>query len=256
MDLRAYRRKRNFQKTPEPAGKSVIRARKQLSFVVQKHAARNLHYDLRLEMNGVLASWAVPKGPSLDPKERRLAVQVEDHPIEYGAFEGNIPKGQYGAGAVLLWDRGSWTPEGDPLDGRRKGKLKFNLKGLHIVVPIIPKQDWTFAKTFARSLAQSIVRENPDRYTATMSKAKRKGKIFIDYLRNARTATTVCAYSTRARSGAPVSLPLRWEDLTKDVRGKFTATNVPNRLIRLRIDPWGAFDKARARITARMLKQL
>ena len=515
MDLRAYRRKRNFRKTPEPVGKSVSRARKQLRFVVHKHAARTLHYDLRLEMNGVLASWAVPKGPSLDPKERRLAVQVEDHPVDYAGFEGNIPEGHYGAGAVLLWDRGSWRPEGDPIDGRRKGKLKFDLngqklnggwtlvrmhgkrqpqgknwllikdrdgsageidventspasvksgkrieeigrnqergrrsknrrpskstepeqrrdakksplnsrsssnseiagiklthpdrvlypdqgitklelahyyeeiadwimphiegrpltllrcpeghkkqcfyqrhtnqsldspirsirvrerkseaaylyidslpglvalaqmgvlefhtwgaraerieqpdqlifdldpdptvpwnalktaalllrarisdlglrpflkttggKGLHVVVPIAPKQEWSFAKKFARSLAQSIVRENPDRYTATMSKAKRKGKIFVDYLRNAKSATTVCAYSTRARSGAPVSLPLRWEDLKKDVRGKFSVKNVPDRLVQLRIDPWGAFEAARAAIAAQMLKQL
>jgi bifunctional non-homologous end joining protein LigD len=515
MDLRAYRRKRNFRKTPEPAGKSVSRAGKEFRFVVHKHAARNLHYDLRLEMNGVLASWAVPKGPSLDPKERRLAVQVEDHPIEYRTFEGNIPEGQYGAGAVLLWDRGSWKPEGDPIDGRRNGKLKFKLKGeklrggwtlvrmngkrqpngknwllikerdgnagkidientspasvksgkrieelipdnnergrshtrrpsqsrkreqastakikslnsprssdseiagikltnpdrilypdqgitklelaqyyeniadwimphidgrpltllrcpeghkkqcfyqrhvnqaldpairlvrvrekkseaeylyidslpglialaqmgvlelhtwgarkerinqpdqlifdldpdptvswntlkaaalmfrarlsdlglpaflkttggkgLHVVVPITPKQDWSFAKEFARTMAQSIVREYPDRYTATMSRTKRKGKIFIDYLRNSQTATTVCAYSTRARSGAPVSLPLRWEDLKKDVREEFTVKNVPTRLIQLRIDPWGTFESARTGITAQMLKQL
>jgi bifunctional non-homologous end joining protein LigD len=129
-------------------------------------------------------------------------------------------------------------------------------KGLHVVVPIAPKQDWSFAKQFARLMAQSIVREYPARYTATMSKTKRKGKIFIDYLRNSKTATTVCAYSTRARSSAPVSLPLRWKDLKKDVRGEFTVKNVPTRLIQLRIDPWGTFEAARTGITARMLKQL
>jgi bifunctional non-homologous end joining protein LigD len=128
MDLEAYRRKRNFRKTLEPRGK-IASARKKLAYVIQKHAARRLHYDFRLEMKGVLASWAVPKGPSLNPKEHRLAVQVEDHPLEYGTFEGTIPAGQYGAGSVLLWDKGYWIPEGDPVAGWRKGKLKFHLDG-------------------------------------------------------------------------------------------------------------------------------
>jgi bifunctional non-homologous end joining protein LigD len=133
MALEEYNRKRDFHKTPEPAGRPV-RAKKPavapLSFVVQKHAARRLHYDFRLELNGVLKSWAVPKGPSLDPGEKRLAVHVEDHPIEYGGFEGIIPKGQYGGGTVLLWDRGTWTPEvPDPEAAYRKGALKFRLDG-------------------------------------------------------------------------------------------------------------------------------
>ncbi len=99
------------------------------SFVIHKHAARRLHYDFRLEHDGVLVSWAVPKGPSLDPGERRLAVKVEDHPLDYGAFEGNIPEGEYGAGAVIIWDQGRWLPEGDPAAGLRKGHLRFRLEG-------------------------------------------------------------------------------------------------------------------------------
>ena len=127
MSLQEYKRKRDFKKTPEPAGK--VHAEKGHSFVIQKHDARNLHYDFRLEMDGVLKSWAVPKGPSLDPAEKRLAVQVEDHPIEYGDFEGIIPEGEYGGGTVLVWDRGTWIPEFDPELGFRKGHLKFRLEG-------------------------------------------------------------------------------------------------------------------------------
>jgi bifunctional non-homologous end joining protein LigD len=130
MGLREYRRKRNFKKTPEPSGKAVPRRRKgQLLFVIQKHAASRLHYDFRLELEGVLKSWAVPKGPSLDPADKRLAMHVEDHPLEYGTFEGIIPKGEYGGGTVLLWDRGTWEPVGDPHQGYRAGNLKFLLKG-------------------------------------------------------------------------------------------------------------------------------
>jgi bifunctional non-homologous end joining protein LigD len=127
VSLQEYKRKRDFKKTPEPAGK--VHAPKGSSFVIQKHAATRLHYDFRLEMEGVLRSWAVPKGPSLDPAEKRLAVHVEDHPLEYGGFEGIIPKGQYGGGTVLLWDRGTWEPEGDPVAAYRKGHLKFRLEG-------------------------------------------------------------------------------------------------------------------------------
>ena len=127
MALQEYKRKRDFKKTPEPAGK-VAKA-KGNSFVIQKHAATRLHYDFRLEMEGVLRSWAVPKGPSLDPGEKRLAVHVEDHPLDYGGFEGIIPKGQYGGGTVLLWDRGTWTPDGDPVKAYKKGHIKFQLDG-------------------------------------------------------------------------------------------------------------------------------
>jgi bifunctional non-homologous end joining protein LigD len=131
--LKKYRAKRDFGITPEPAGQpSPARARRGeagLSFVIQKHAATRLHYDFRLELDGVLKSWAVAKGPSLNPADKRLAVQVEDHPLEYRDFEGIIPKGQYGGGTVLVWDRGSWEPLGDAEEGLRKGNLKFTLHG-------------------------------------------------------------------------------------------------------------------------------
>jgi bifunctional non-homologous end joining protein LigD len=128
MGLQQYRQKRNFNVTPEPLGASRSTST-QPQFVIQKHAASRLHYDFRLELDGTLKSWAVPKGPSLDPSHKRLAVHVEDHPLEYGSFEGIIPQKQYGGGTVLLWDRGSWTPIGDPMVGYRRGRLKFSLNG-------------------------------------------------------------------------------------------------------------------------------
>src|SRR5436190_117030 len=126
--LSTYRKKRDFRLTAEPKGEVVAPGRR-LSFVIQKHAASRLHYDFRLELDGTLKSWAVPKGPSLDPKVRRMAVHVEDHPLSYAGFEGTIPKGQYGAGTVIVWDRGEWAPVGDPHAGYRQGKLKFDLHG-------------------------------------------------------------------------------------------------------------------------------
>lgn len=132
MGLKTYREKRNFKKTAEPKGKRIETTKKKPKklFVVQKHAASHLHYDFRLELNGVLLSWAVPKGPCLDPAAKRLAVHVEDHPLEYGNFEGIIPKGQYGGGTVMLWDKGTWKPEEEnPEAAYRKGSMTFSLQG-------------------------------------------------------------------------------------------------------------------------------
>lgn len=141
--LSEYNRKRDFEITAEPAGSAPGGKRKAsaLSFVIQKHAARNLHYDFRLELDGVLLSWAVPKGPSLDPSQKRLAVHVEDHPLSYGSFEGNIPAGQYGAGDVIVWDRGVWQPHDDPHKAYAAGKLKFSLVGEKL------SGDWALVRT-------------------------------------------------------------------------------------------------------------
>jgi len=144
MALEEYKRKRNFSKTPEPEGTVAARRSRTLFFCVQKHLASHLHYDFRLEHNGVLLSWAVPKGPSLDPKTKRLAMQTEDHPFDYGEFEGVIPEG-YGAGIVMLWDRGTWTPEVDDVDAAlKKGDLKFSLDGYKL------KGSWVLVRTSGR----------------------------------------------------------------------------------------------------------
>jgi bifunctional non-homologous end joining protein LigD len=150
MALDKYRQKRNFTSTPEPSGDpDVVAARakkpaKDLFFCVQKHLASHLHYDFRLEYKGVLLSWAVPKGPSLDPSTKRLAMHVEDHPFEYGTFEGVIPEG-YGAGIVMLWDQGTWRPESDDVDAAlKKGDLKFTLDGYKL------KGSWVLVRTGGR----------------------------------------------------------------------------------------------------------
>src|SRR5580704_14878541 len=128
--LEEYQRKRQFDRTPEPPADAGA-SRKDGTFVVQKHAATRLHYDFRLAIDGVLKSWAVPKGPSLNPADKRLAVQTEDHPLDYANFEGNIPKGNYGAGAVMVWDRGAFLVEGEADASRQcaRGEIKFSLQG-------------------------------------------------------------------------------------------------------------------------------
>ncbi len=156
MALEEYRKKRDFEKTPEPGGTKpadaaaktggAAGAKTGLLYIIQKHDASRLHYDFRLELDGVLLSWAIPKGPSLDPHDRRLAARTEDHPLDYGSFEGTIPKGEYGGGTVLLWDRGTWEPEGDPHEMLRKGDLKFTLhgdklRGSWVLVRMKPRPD-------------------------------------------------------------------------------------------------------------------
>jgi len=143
MPLAEYRKKRRFDVTREPAGAKARKKRaKGLAYVVQKHRAKALHYDFRLEWNGVLLSWAVPKGPSLDPSVKRMAAHVEDHPLEYATFEGIIPAGEYGGGTVMVWDRGTWIPESPDVDAAlKKGDLKFTLEGEKL------KGSWVLVRT-------------------------------------------------------------------------------------------------------------
>jgi bifunctional non-homologous end joining protein LigD len=144
MALEEYKKKRDFKKTPEPEGAVAKAKGPELFFCVQKHLASHLHYDFRLEHDGVLLSWAVPKGPSLDPRTKRLAMKVEDHPVAYGEFEGVIPEG-YGAGIVMLWDRGTWRPEVDDVAAAlKKGDLKFTLDGFKL------KGSWVLVRTGGR----------------------------------------------------------------------------------------------------------
>jgi bifunctional non-homologous end joining protein LigD len=169
--LAEYTRKRNFKITPEPGAKVKRSAAKKLIFVVQEHHASHLHYDFRLEWDGVLKSWAVPKGPSMDPSQRRLAVEVEDHPIEYAKFTGKIPKGEYGAGDVYRWDMGTWNPLNDVDEGLKKGRLEFELKGKKL------KGEFLLVRTRTQGRKPNwLLFKRHDRAVATPSKSKRPAK--------------------------------------------------------------------------------
>ncbi|MGH8352377.1 MAG: non-homologous end-joining DNA ligase [Pseudomonas sp.] len=501
--LSEYQRKRDFSVTAEPSGRAregeAERAGGALRFVIQKHAARQLHYDFRLELDGTLKSWAVPKGPSLDPRVKRLAVQVEDHPLDYADFEGRIPAGQYGAGEVIVWDSGTWLPEdADPAAAYRAGKLRFRLrgeklsggwalvrtqmrgsgdkeqwllikendaaarpqaeydiveaqpdsvlsaasiaakparadaavrrsqhgrdegkvevagvaisnpervidrlsgttkqglaefylsvsewllpelrgrplsllrapdgvvgeqffqrhadkwemphirqldprldpgheplleidslqgllgavqmgvielhpwnatsnrierpdrlildldpdpalpwksvveatqlclallaelgleaflktsggKGLHLVVPLARRHDWALVKGFAKGISQHLAKTLPERFVAKMGPQNRIGKIFVDYLRNQPGASTVAAFSVRARPGLPVSVPIAPAELGRiEGAGQWTVANLGARLSRLQRDPWAGYAKGQ-RLTKAMQRQL
>ncbi len=177
MSIEPYRKKRNFNKTSEPRGD--VSSENDHLFVIQKHAASHLHYDFRLELNGVLLSWAVPKGPCFDPSVKRLAMHVEDHPVEYGYFEGIIPKGQYGAGNVMLWDKGAWKPlDANPEKAYKSGHLRFELdaqklKGRWDLVRFKDEEHWfliKFEDKFARKLQEyDITEEEPDSVLTNLS---------------------------------------------------------------------------------------
>lgn len=216
--LEEYWRKRDFKATAEPEGEpprpglKADPSSQPLQFCIQKHAARRLHYDFRLELNGTLKSWAVPKGPSLDPKSRRLAVHVEDHPLEYASFEGSIPEGEYGAGNVIVWDQGTWTPLGDPEAGYKKGRLKFELRGekLSGAWNLVrtgmsgQKEQWFLIKSgddAARPEDEySITEARPDSVLSDRTLTARKSKAKA----NGRTVKTPAA--TRREKTAPQTL--------------------------------------------------
>jgi len=172
--LKKYRSKRDFTVTAEPEGSKESNGSpsKDLLYVIQKHHASQLHYDFRLEWRGVLLSWAVPKGPSVDPAVKRLAARVEDHPVEYGGFEGLIPEGEYGGGTVMLWDRGTWTPEVPDVDAAlKKGELKFTLHGKKL------KGSWVLVRTkgYGSSKKESwLLIKHRDRYASSEDVLEKK----------------------------------------------------------------------------------
>lgn len=199
-ELKDYKTKRNFKKTPEPPSASLSSTRRKmkskdtpLMFVVQEHHASHLHYDFRLELDGVLKSWAVPKGPSTDPKLKRLAVEVEDHPLSYGTFEGVIPEHQYGAGQVYIWDTGVWEPRGNPQEGFKKGHLEFTLKGKRL------HGDWILIKTNRPSGTKSqwLLMKRKDAYAS-------RNDIIKQFQKPAKKARKKTAVKKNLRSSHPI----------------------------------------------------
>jgi len=223
--LKKYHQKRDFARTPEPTGNRHSAASHQRSYVVQKHYARNLHYDLRLELGGVLLSWAVPKGPCLDPSQKRLAIQVEDHPLDYQHFEGSIPAGEYGAGQVIVWDRGTWEPVGHAEEDYRLGKFKFLLHGEKLrggwMLIRLPEARWQSKQPhwilfkerdeFARPLSKGdILIEEPDSVLngpSGCSRRKSATKPRASTARNVRSAANSLARLKGARRGPLPSAP-------------------------------------------------
>ena len=207
MSLKKYREKRNFQVTSEPGGKAKPQAESahkgSLIYVVQKHRATQLHYDFRLEHNGALLSWAVPKGPSLDSAVKRLAMQVEDHPIEYANFEGTIPKGEYGGGTVMVWDRGTWTPEQSDVDAAlAKGDLKFTLHGKKL------HGSWVLVRTrgFGSSSKPSwLLIKHKDEYTSAEDITSSKPKSVISGKLLAQIAADHGGDVEEAATGDPIA---------------------------------------------------
>jgi len=196
--LREYRARRDFSKTAEPDDRPAAKSGEHLSFVVQKHDATRLHYDFRLEWKGVLLSWAVTRGPSYDPAEKRLAVRTEDHPLAYGAFEGTIPKGQYGGGTVMLWDRGAWEPVEDFVKGLKAGKLVFRLDGERL------KGEWTLVRMKPRPGEKAenwlMIKHREPGFTPP------RGDVLKKYDRSVATGRTMAAIAKGGRSLAPSDL--------------------------------------------------
>ena len=209
--LQTYWKKRDFGKTAEPRGKTG--RKKGFGYVIQKHDATRLHYDLRLELDGVMLSWAVTRGPSLIPGDKRLAIHVEDHPIEYNKFEGTIPKGQYGGGTVMVWDRGSWTPEHDPHKGMQKGHLDFELHGeklnghWHLVRmrkrPGERQEPWLLIKATDEHAAEKTDRDVLDELPNSAVTGRTLDKIAADTKRVWNSNRSAKEQSKAAPSGLP-----------------------------------------------------
>lgn len=207
MPLKEYGKKRDFKVTPEPSGKTAAKQKHDsLIYVIQKHRATALHYDFRLEWKGVLLSWAVPKGPSLDPSVKRLAMQVEDHPVDYSAFEGVIPEGEYGGGTVMVWDQGTWTPEQDDVDAAlAKGDLKITLHGKKL------KGSWVLVRTrgYGRSDGKSwLLIKHRDEYVSTEDITVQKPKSVVSNRLLAQIAKDGGGDVAKAATGDPVSTKL------------------------------------------------
>jgi bifunctional non-homologous end joining protein LigD len=203
MTLAKYKEKRNFKVTPEPSGDESAKkaAHKNLLYVIQKHRATQLHYDFRLEFEGVLLSWAVPKGPSLDPGTKRLAMQVEDHPVDYGGFEGVIPEGEYGGGTVMVWDTGTWTPESpDIAEALKKGDLKFQLHGKKL------RGSWVLVRTrgFGSSSGKSwLLIKHRDKFASTEDIATTQPKSAVSNRLLADIARDAGGDAEKAATGDP-----------------------------------------------------
>jgi bifunctional non-homologous end joining protein LigD len=207
--LKEYREKRNFDVTAEPeGGRSGSKSASKLLYVIQKHRASQLHYDFRLEWRGVLLSWAVPKGPSLDPSVKRLATHVEDHPVEYGGFEGVIPEGEYGGGTVMLWDRGTWTPEVEDVDAAlEKGELKFTLQGKKL------RGSWVLVRTKlgygGSSKPQWLLIKHRDQYATTEDIVAEKSRSVLTKRLLAEIARDDGGDVAKAATGDPANASAR-----------------------------------------------
>jgi bifunctional non-homologous end joining protein LigD len=223
MTLKEYKKKRHFDVSPEPSGKAVP-AKKQdaLVYVIQKHRATALHYDFRLEWNGVLLSWAVPKGPSLDSSVKRLAMLVEDHPLEYASFEGVIPEGEYGGGTVMVWDEGTWTPESPDVNAAlAKGDFKFTLHGKKL------KGSWVLVRThgWGSSSGKSwLLIKHRDQYTSTKDVTVDQPRSIVSDKLLAEIASDGGGDVEKAATGDPSSKPKKAAAATKSAAAKKTRT--------------------------------
>ena len=224
MSLKEYKKKRRFDVTPEPSGgaatpaaapakpvsdertdKPQAKKQKPLIYVIQKHRASHLHYDFRLEWDGALLSWAVPKGPSLDPATKRLAMQVEDHPVEYATFEGTIPEGEYGGGTVMVWDQGTWEPDEQDVSAfLQKGDLKFTLHGKKL------KGSWVLVRTrgYGKAASRSwLLIKHRDQYASTEDIAETQPRSVISKRLLAEIASDNGGDVEKAATGDPVAKP-------------------------------------------------